>query len=308
MHRIFQEDPGIFARTFEKFGVPFAHPVEVSYLPTDLTEIQPLERRVDTLLRFDGADGDSRLLLVEAQSKRDPAKPSSWAYYTSHLYAKYKVPPLLLVVCQDRSTARWAAGPFRIGPPQWATLQLRPLVVGPDNTPVITDPSTAAEDIPLAALSAITHAYDKGADAILKALAGALKTVDETTAGTFVELVSLGLTNSPALNTWRTLMAVDLSFFRSPIANEIRDEGRQEGRASAKAEDVLKVLDARGITLTDAHRQHLTTCQDLDLLDTWFDRSLVATTGQEIFAGGGFAESSTERTVTPESAERPREQ
>ncbi|MFI1106554.1 hypothetical protein ACH4TU_01095, partial [Streptomyces physcomitrii] len=62
------------------------------------------------------------------------------------------------------------------------------------------------------------------------------------------------------------------------------------------------------ITLTDAHRQHLTTCQDLDLLDTWFDRSLVATTGQEIFAGGGFAESSTERTVTPESAERPREQ
>ncbi|AJE85376.1 hypothetical protein SLNWT_5000 [Streptomyces albus] len=80
-----------------------------------------------------------------------------------------------------------------------------------------------------------------------------------------------------------------LSFFRSPIANEIRDEGRQEGRqegrASAKAEDVLKVLDARGITLTDAHRQHLTTCQDLDLLDTWFDRSLVATTAQEIFAG-----------------------
>ncbi|MEU6731849.1 hypothetical protein ABZ929_01360 [Streptomyces physcomitrii] len=77
-----------------------------------------------------------------------------------------------------------------------------------------------------------------------------------------------------------------LSFFRSPIANEIRDEGREEGRASAKVEAVLKVLDARGIILTDAHRQHLTTCQDLNLLDTWFDRSLAATTAEEIFAGG----------------------
>ncbi|WP_312885351.1 hypothetical protein [Streptomyces physcomitrii] len=147
-------------------------------------------------------------------------------------------------------------------------------------------------------------------------MAGALKTVDETTAGTFVELVSLGLTNSPALNTWRTLMAVDLSFFRSPIANEIRDEGReegrqegrQEGRANAKAEAVLKVLDARGIALTDTHRQHLTTCQDLNLLDTWFDRSLAATTAEEIFAGGGVAGSATAGTVTPESTERPREQ
>ncbi|GHA79227.1 hypothetical protein GCM10010392_00620 [Streptomyces clavifer] len=117
MHRIFQEDPGIFTGTFRTLGIPFPDPVAVSLLPTDLTETKPLERRVDTLLRVDTADGDGYLLAVEAQVRKDPAKHSSWTYYLAHLNAKYGIGPVLLVVCQDESTARWAARPIRIGPP-----------------------------------------------------------------------------------------------------------------------------------------------------------------------------------------------
>ncbi|MGX1909827.1 hypothetical protein ACWIID_13295 [Streptomyces phaeochromogenes] len=55
MHRIFQEDPGAFARTFPALDLPFPDPVSVSLMPTDLTEIKPLERRVDTLLKLETA-------------------------------------------------------------------------------------------------------------------------------------------------------------------------------------------------------------------------------------------------------------
>lgn len=158
MHRIFQEYPGLCAGVSKVLGLPFVPPRRVTVLPTDLTEIQPVERRVDTLLRFEG--DETFLLAVEAQSAKDPNKPASWAYYLSFLYTKYKIPPLLLVVCQDRPTAEWAARPMVLGPEHWPSLTLRPLVVGPHNMPLITDPDDARADFALAALSAITHAKE----------------------------------------------------------------------------------------------------------------------------------------------------
>lgn len=281
MHRIFQEAPGVFTRTFRALGLPFDDPVAVSLLPTDLTETRPLERRVDTLLRFDTAHPDASFLLaVEAQSKRDPGKPASWAYYLAHLYAKYGLPPVLLVVCQDKNTAIWAAGPVDIGPPQWPALTLRPLVLGPHNVPAITDPDTAVRDIPLATLSAITHGKDPDAGAILKALAAALKTVDEETASIFIELTEQGLGTAPAAQIWRDLMAVDLSFFRSETAQRLRGEGRAEGRA----EDIILLLTKRGIPVPEEARDRITDCTDLDTLSVWFDRAITATSAEELFA------------------------
>ncbi|MFD5066072.1 hypothetical protein ACFWNO_48435, partial [Streptomyces sp. NPDC058394] len=135
MHRIFQEHPELFSRVSEVLGVGFAPLASFTVLPNDLTETQPLERRVDTLLRLDTEGDGSFLLAVEAQGKKDPDKPASWAYYASYLLAKYRLQPMLLVVCQDRSTAEWAARPVRFGPPQWPLLTLCPLVAGPHNMP-----------------------------------------------------------------------------------------------------------------------------------------------------------------------------
>ncbi|MFE7114292.1 hypothetical protein ACFU99_02560 [Streptomyces sp. NPDC057654] len=275
MHRIFQEDPGIFSRTFRALGIPFGDPVAVSLLPTDLTETKPLERRVDTLLRFDTAEDDGFLLLVEAQGKRDSAKPASWAYYLAHLWSKYGTPPVLLVVCQDKTTAAWASGPFTIGPAQWPALTLRPLVLGPHNVPVITDVSVAARDIPLATLSAITHGREPNADAILKALASALKTADQKTARIFIELTELGLGEAPAAQTWRDLMAADLSFFRSVTSQNLRAEGL--------ATAVLFLLDQRGIDVSDEARKRITDCHDHETLITWLARVYTTESTADLF-------------------------
>jgi hypothetical protein len=287
MHRIFQEDPGIFARAFRTLGIPFPDPVAVSLMPTDLTEIKPLERRVDTLLQVDTASGGSHLLAVEAQGKKDPDKPGSWAYYLAHLYAKYRLPPVLLIVRQDRSTAAWAAEPIVIGPAEWPTLTVRPLVLGPHNVPAVTDPVTAAEDIPLATFSVITHGKEANAGAILKALATALKTVDEETARIFAELTELGLGTAPAAQIWRDLMSVDLSFFRSETSQRLRregrEEGREEGRARGLAEAVLLVLEKRGIALSEDERERIAGSADQHLLETWLDRSLTAADAGDLF-------------------------
>ncbi|MFD0363599.1 hypothetical protein ACFQZZ_19295 [Nocardia sp. GCM10030253] len=257
-------------------------------MSTDLTESRPIERRVDTVMRIVTASGPF-LLLVEAQGDKDHAKPASWAYYLSHLLAKFGLPPVLLVVCQDQATATWAAGPWQLGPPQWSSLTVRPLVLGPHNVPEVTDVETAAADIPLATLSAITHAKDPSIGAILKALVTALRDIGDTNeAQLFAELTELGLGSSPAIETWRKLMTMDLSFFRSETSQRLRAEGiekgRAEGIAEGRAEYILRNLYRRGIAVPEHARTRIQACTDQDQLDKWFDRSVTATAIADLFA------------------------
>ncbi|MFF8830624.1 hypothetical protein [Streptomyces sp. NPDC015131] len=286
MHRIFQECPELFSGVSEVLGVPFPPPTSVTVLPTDLTEARPLERRVDTLLRFDTEEGPF-LLAVEAQGKKDPAKPGSWAYYVSYLYAKYQEPPLLLVVCQDRATADWASRPVSIGPRQWTSLVLRPLVAGPHNMPVIRTTAEARKDLALTTLAAITHADDPEVAAILKAVSGALRDTPEELSFPLAELIAQGLAKRPAALLWRQLMAVDLSFYTSPISEELRDEGREagreEGRAAGVAESILLLLEQRGIDVPDEARDRLAHCDDLDTLHRWLLRAPTAPTAEDVF-------------------------
>jgi hypothetical protein len=284
MHRIFQDYPGLFSRVSEVLGVDFSPPTSFAVLPTDLTEARPLERRVDTLLRLETADDDPLLLAVEAQGKKDPDKPASWAYYASYLLTKYRLQPMLLVVCQDRATAEWAARPVRFGPRQWPLLTLRPLVAGPHNMPVLTDPAEVREDLALATLSAITHATDPDIGAILKTMTTVLQDTPAALANPIIELVAQGLGKLPAAEIWRKLVAVDLSFYKSPLAQEIREEGRVEGQTQRAIENVLEVLEVRGLDIPEAVRQRILGCDDPETLRRWHRRAVIAPSAEEIFA------------------------
>jgi len=94
-----------------------------------------------------------------------------------------------------------------------------------------------------------------------------------------LELTELGLGTAPAAQTWRNLMAVDLSFFRSETSQRLRAEGRAEGRA----EDVLRILQRRGVELSESSRERIAGCTDLELLGAWLDRSLTAATEADLF-------------------------
>ncbi|MDO0933379.1 hypothetical protein QQY66_17415 [Streptomyces sp. DG2A-72] len=57
----------------------------------------------------------------------------------------------------------------------------------------------------------------------------------------------------------------------------------EETIIKARAEDILRILDRRGIEVSDAVREQVTSCSDLEVLGTWLDRSLTVSNGEELF-------------------------
>ncbi|MFB7458032.1 MULTISPECIES: hypothetical protein [unclassified Streptomyces] len=78
-------------------------------------------------------------------------------------------------------------------------------------------------------------------------------------------------------------MAVDLSFYKSPLSEEIREEGRAEGKARRAAEDVLDILEVRGIDVPEAARERITGCGDPEILRHWPRRAVTASTAEDVF-------------------------
>jgi hypothetical protein len=73
-----------------------------------------------------------------------------------------------------------------------------------------------------------------------------------------------------------------LSDFARRYVDQGRTEGRTEGRAEGEAKALLAILNARGIPVPDDVHTRITTCTDLDQLDTWISRASTATTIHDI--------------------------
>ncbi|MFI2507783.1 hypothetical protein [Streptomyces sp. NPDC018972] len=294
-HRLFQEHPEALAPVFEALGLPPPVKTDFHELPTDVTEIRPVERRADTVLMFEPDMGEHFVLAVEAQTKKDPDKAKSWAYYIAYLHAKYDLPVLLVAVCRDRSTAAWAMGPFECSVGPWTTQVTRPFVLGPQTVPEFTDETVVAQQPALAALSAIVHSQSRRAAAILETVARGLMSFEPDVTKYWFEVVEVGLESTPSRKNWRKLMQNVVTHFpghRTLFEEKYLKgvaEGKAEGKAESKAEDILRVLSVRGLTLSDADRERITTCTDLEALTTWFDRSLTATTTGDLFTEEGPA-------------------
>jgi hypothetical protein len=56
--------------------------------------------------------------------------------------------------------------------------------------------------------------------------------------------------------------------------NALQDEGK----------GILSVLEVRGILVSDSVRERITTCTDLDRLDTWLERSRTVARAEDLFA------------------------
>jgi uncharacterized protein DUF4351 len=143
--------------------------------------------------------------------------------------------------------ARWATRCIDLGPGTRCT----PFVIGPSNTPPITDRADANENVELAVLSAIEHA--QSADAALTA----------RTAPQALEAImnSLGYE------------------YQSDFARRYFFEGKAEGRV----ELILKQLSLRFGPLTEAAQGRVRSAQDAQL-DTVAERVLTAQTLEEALA------------------------
>lgn len=283
MYRIFQRDPGLFSRIPRFLGVDLPRPVGATTLPTDLGETGLVLHRVDALLRFNTAESGAYLLAVDIQDERNSERPASWAYCTAYLWKRYRLPTTLLVVCQDHATAEWAQRAVSSGPSQLPTLTLRPMVAGPHNMPVITDPDEARADLVLAGLAAVTHAAAPAVNPILKALSTALRDVPADIADPIVEFTARGLRRHPAKHLWRSLVAVDLTPAGPRLLENMREEVRAESERQCAAEDVLTVLAERGLDVSDQAGDRINGCDAPHTLSHWLRRAVTAPTTEAIF-------------------------
>jgi hypothetical protein len=66
---------------------------------------------------------------------------------------------------------------------------------------------------------------------------------------------------------------------------EGRVEGRVEGETQGIARAILTIMETRGIAVSQTQRQEILRCDDLDRLDRWLRRAVLATSAAEVLAG-----------------------
>lgn len=135
------------------FALPIPAGGDCRLASPDLSEATPAALRSDSFLTFEDG-GREYGVILEVQLQPDPGKLLTWPWYITSGRAREGCPVCLVVLCPTRQVAAWAARPIETGRPG---LTLRPLVIGPDSTPVITDLRQAIGNIGLAAIAAITH-------------------------------------------------------------------------------------------------------------------------------------------------------
>jgi len=91
LHQIFRDQPELFTHAMRRvLGEQYPEVSDVSAVNCDLTKIEAIERRIDTILKVTTPDGD-HLLAVESQTTEDQDKVRSWAYYLSLLESRHKL-------------------------------------------------------------------------------------------------------------------------------------------------------------------------------------------------------------------------
>lgn len=71
--------------------------------------------------------------------------------------------------------------------------------------------------------------------------------------------------------------------YQSDFARRYFAQGEAEGFAKGEAKAVLSVLEARGLSVSEAMREIISRCTDLDQLDIWLRRALTATKAADLF-------------------------
>ncbi|MEZ4447944.1 MAG: hypothetical protein R3B09_00605 [Nannocystaceae bacterium] len=248
----------------------------------EFVDLNLSEYRADGVIVV-GADPDDpdAALVGEVQTGIDPRKRRRWPVYVTSLFARLGCPVDLVVLTLDREVAAWASRPIVVGTLPGA-LTVTPTVIGPDQIPRITDLEAARRAPELAVLSAVAHGDEEGAGAIAFAALAASRDLDNDHSIFYVDLVLHHL--GPAARALlEELMATANYEFQSDFARRYYTEGKSEGILAGEALLLLRLLERKGIALSDDDRERVLRCTECAQLEAWADRLLTATGRDDIF-------------------------
>ncbi|MEU6556201.1 hypothetical protein ABZ915_39020 [Streptomyces sp. NPDC046915] len=101
-----------------------------------------------------------------------------------------------------------------------------------------------------------------------------------------MQFVDSCLADPQAQQMWRDLMTAMQYFWRHPLAEQVRQEGREEGVEQERASMVLRILQWRGIDVPESIRERVTSCTDLDRLEVLAQRAVHASAAADLFVDG----------------------
>ena len=284
-------------------AVPDDADLEVSD-PTTISTNLP-DWHADKLILFRHRNRVSYAVVVETQLGRENIKRRRWPQYQTIVHGRHGCPTVVLVVCADEATTRWAGTPIELDNHGSVVC---PVAVGPQQMPRVTDPDRA-RDLPLlAALSLIGHPDDPQVrtaavaaalalfedspikarayhDFMVKRLKGRERELWEnqvlTTGGYRYE--SKVFRDLEAKGRAEGLVEGEAKGWAKGLA-EGEAKGRAEGEVKGKVDSVLRVLDRRAVPMTDEQRSLIMACTDPATLNRWLDRALDATTIEDVLA------------------------
>lgn len=280
---MFRERPALAAELLAgPLGVAVPSFKRASLSSAELTDVTPTEYRADVVVTLNVDDAPAFAVVVEVQLGRDQHKRYTWPAYVATLYARLKCPVYLLIVCASAAVAQWCAEKIVVSRPG---LQLVPLVLGPDQVPVVTDPEAARRQPQLAVMSTMAHARDTRTDraGLFGAFLAALEVVDHAHADLYADVVFARLP-AAARDYLEDLMTTTAHRYHSEFARRYFDQGEARGRALGEVSALLALLDARGIEVSDAVRAEIAECTDLEQLELWIRRAVTVEKAADLFA------------------------
>ena len=153
---------------------------------------------------------------------------------------------------------------------------------------MVRDAEAAERDPELAVLSAMAHGKDDPdvAVSIATAALAACRRLDDERAMLYFDLIGISLGDA-ARAAFGDLMAqgnyeFQSDFFKKRL-EEHRAAGMEAGKVAGRAEDVLTVLDARGITVSAEQKARVLACIDAATLDRWIRKAVTVATAEELF-------------------------
>jgi hypothetical protein len=158
-------------------------------------------------------------------------------------------------------------------------------VRGPEAIPVVTDPAEAIEHPYRAVLSVVAHGDSEQAEAIGRAAMAGIAGLPADVRATW-EAVILAELNEAARVALEARMALNPEKYREkhPYYREALAKGRTEGETMGEARALLTMLSARGVAVSEAARERILACKQIDVLEGWIRRALTVTAVDEMFA------------------------
>src|SRR5581483_9711703 len=190
---LFRNRSGSAADLLREIDVQLPEYDEVRFESSDLSNLRPAEYRADLVLFLERGSRKVLGVIVEVQLACDEDKPYTWPAYVANLRARHRCPVCLLVITIEDTVYRWAARTIDLGPGS----RCNPWVVGPTNTPAVTDLQEAKKNVELAVLSAIEHGQNRDVALVARIASAAILAradVDAERSRLYLDLILISLT------------------------------------------------------------------------------------------------------------------